>query len=346
MDTKKGKISMGEIVDSYVDPVRRENTARNHTATHLLHSALRQVLGEHVRQAGSLVAPDRLRFDFTHVKQLTDDEMRQVQTLVNEKIRYNAKVLKSEDSYTTAIRKGALAFFGDKYGETVRLIEIANGETFSFEVCGGTHVRRTGEIGIVLVLGETSIGAGMRRMEAVTGRYAEQLIWDRFESNNRLSADLQVPVNEIEERVSKMKEDLADLRKEMSDLQRQQSLINAESLLSRVQTINNVNVLATLIESSNNDSMREIGDWLRDKIISGVLILGAVIENRPLLLVMVTQDLVDKGINAKEIIGTVTKTIQGGGGGNPKVAQAGGRDSSKIEQAISESFDYVRSIIE
>ncbi|GIT16692.1 MAG: hypothetical protein CM1200mP38_3490 [Dehalococcoidia bacterium] len=146
---KKGKISMGEIVDSYVDPVRRENTARNHTATHLLHSALRQVLGEHVRQAGSLVAPDRLRFDFTHVKQLTDDEMRQVQTLVNEKIRYNAKVLKSEDSYTTAIRKGALAFFGDKYGETVRLIEIANGETFSFEVCGGTHVRRTGEIGIV-----------------------------------------------------------------------------------------------------------------------------------------------------------------------------------------------------
>jgi len=157
---------------------------------------------------------------------------------------------------------------------------------------------------------------------------------------------LQVPVNEIEERVSKMKEDLADLRKEMSDLQRQQSLINAESLLSRVQTINNVNVLATLIESSNNDSMREIGDWLRDKIISGVLILGAVIENRPLLLVMVTQDLVDKGINAKEIIGTVTKTIQGGGGGNPKVAQAGGRDSSKIEQAISESFDYVRSIIE
>ena len=343
---KKGKISMGEIVDSYVDPVRRENTARNHTATHLLHSALRQVLGEHVRQAGSLVAPDRLRFDFTHVKQLTDDEMRQVQTLVNEKIRYNAKVLKSEDSYTTAIRKGALAFFGDKYGETVRLIEIANGETFSFEVCGGTHVRRTGEIGIVQVLGETSIGAGMRRMEAVTGRYAEQLIWDRFESNNRLSADLQVPVNEIEERVSKMKEDLADLRKEMSDLQRQQSLINAESLLSRVQTINNVNVLATLIESSNNDSMREIGDWLRDKIISGVLILGAVIENRPLLLVMVTQDLVDKGINAKEIIGTVTKTIQGGGGGNPKVAQAGGRDSSKIEQAISESFDYVRSIIE
>jgi len=343
---RKGKIVMGEIVDSYVDPVRRENTARNHTATHLLHSALRQVLGEHVRQAGSLVAPDRLRFDFTHVQQLTDNELHQVQTLVNEKIRYNAKVLKSEDSYTTAIRKGALAFFGDKYGETVRLIEIANGETFSFEVCGGTHVRRTGEIGIVQILGETSIGAGMRRLEAVTGRHAEQLIWDRFVSHNRLSADLQVPVHEIEERVVKMKEDLADLRKEMSDLRRKQSLIDAENLLSKVQTINDVKVLATLVESSDNDSMREIGDWLRDKMVSGILILGAVINDRPLLLVMVTQDLVDNGINANEIIETVTKTIQGGGGGSPKVAQAGGRDSSKIEQAISQSLDYVRSILE
>ena len=143
----QGSVSMGETVDAYVDPIRREDTARNHTATHLLHAALRQVLGPHVRQAGSLVSPDRLRFDFTHVQQVTDDEMWQVQLLVNEKIRQNARVLRDEDTYQEAIRRGALAFFGDRYDERVRLVEIANGETFSFEVCGGTHVGRTGEVG-------------------------------------------------------------------------------------------------------------------------------------------------------------------------------------------------------
>ena len=170
----RGSVSMGETVDAYVDPIRREDTARNHTATHLLHAALRQVLGPHVRQAGSLVSPDRLRFDFTHVQQVTDDEMWQVQLLVNEKIRQNARVLRDEDTYQEAIRRGALAFFGDRYDERVRLVEIANGETFSFEVCGGTHVERTGEVGSVYVLGESSIGAGMRRIEAVSGRAAER----------------------------------------------------------------------------------------------------------------------------------------------------------------------------
>ena len=165
---------MGETVDAFVDPIRRDDTARNHTATHMLHAALRQVLGPHVRQAGSLVAPDRLRFDFTHVQQVTDEEMWQVQLLVNEKVRQNARVLKDEDTYQEAIRRGALAFFGDRYDERVRLVEIANGDTFSFEVCGGTHVGRTGEVGAVYVLGESSIGAGMRRIEAISGRAAER----------------------------------------------------------------------------------------------------------------------------------------------------------------------------
>ena len=166
----EGSVTLGDTVESFVDPIRREDTERNHSATHLLHAALRQVLGSHVRQAGSLVAPDRLRFDFSHVQPVTDEELWQVQLLVNERIRQNAKVVKSEDSYTSAIRRGALAFFGDKYGDTVRLIEIANGASFSFEVCGGTHVERTGEIGAVYILGESSIGSGMRRLEAVSGQ--------------------------------------------------------------------------------------------------------------------------------------------------------------------------------
>ena len=178
----QGEFSVGDTVDAHVDPVRRQDTARNHTATHMLHAALRQVLGPHVRQAGSLVAPDRLRFDFSHVEAVSAEEMEQVQWLVNEKIRENVSIHKSEDTYAKAIERGALAFFGDRYDDTVRLIEIANGATFSFEVCGGTHVHRTGELGAVYVLGESSIGSGLRRIEAVSGRGAERVVKDRFSS--------------------------------------------------------------------------------------------------------------------------------------------------------------------
>ena len=209
----QGMASMGETVDAFVDPIRRDDTARNHTATHMLHAALRQVLGPHVRQAGSLVAPDRLRFDFTHVQQVTDDEMWQVQLLVNEKVRQNARVLKDEDTYQEAIRRGALAFFGDRYDERVRLVEIANGDTFSFEVCGGTHVGRTGEVGAVYVMGESSIGAGMRRIEAVSGRAAERLVWERFNRDKRVGSKLVAAVDDIEDRVQRLLDDRDELQR-------------------------------------------------------------------------------------------------------------------------------------
>ena len=215
-----GSVSLGETVDANVDPIRREDTARNHTATHLLHAALRQVLGLHVRQAGSLVAPDRLRFDFTHVQPVTDDEMWQVQLLVNEKIRQNARILRDEDTYQEAIRRGALAFFGDRYDERVRLVEIANGDTFSFEVCGGTHVDRTGEVGAVYVLGESSIGAGMRRIEAISGRAAERMVWDRFKREERVAQTLQTSPAEVEERVQSLMAELDNLQREQEAMER------------------------------------------------------------------------------------------------------------------------------
>ena len=332
----QGSVNMGETVDAYVDPIRREDTARNHTATHLLHAALRQVLGPHVRQAGSLVSPDRLRFDFTHVQQVTDDEMWQVQLLVNEKIRQNARVLRDEDTYQEAIRRGALAFFGDRYDERVRLVEIANGETFSFEVCGGTHVGQTGEVGAVYVLGESSIGAGMRRIEAVSGRAAERMVWDRFHREERVARTLQTSTQEVESRVLALMEENDSLQREREAMERRLSLQSAEALLDSIQEVGGVKVLAVRATAANADSLREMGDYLRDKMRSGVVVLGSVINDRPMLVSMVTSDLVsDKGLNAADIARTAARAIGGGGGGRPEVAQAGGRDASKLDDALA-----------
>ncbi|MXY21738.1 MAG: alanine--tRNA ligase [Dehalococcoidia bacterium] len=332
----QGSVGIGETVDAYVDPIRREDTARNHTATHLLHAALRQVLGPHVRQAGSLVSPDRLRFDFTHVQQVTDDEMWQVQLLVNEKIRQNARVLRDEDTYQEAIRRGALAFFGDRYDERVRLVEIANGETFSFEVCGGTHVGQTGEVGAVYVLGESSIGAGMRRIEAVSGRAAERMVWDRFHREERVARTLQTSTQEVEARVRALMEENDSLQREREAMERRLSLQSAEALLDSVQDVGGVKVLSVRATAANADSLREMGDYLRDKMRSGVVVLGSVINDRPMLVSMVTSDLVsDKGLNAADIARTAARAIGGGGGGRPEVAQAGGRDASKLDDALA-----------
>ena len=338
----QGSVAVGGTMDAYVDPVRREDTARNHTATHLLHAALRQLLGAHVRQAGSLVAPDRLRFDFTHVEPLTQDEIWEVQWLVNEKIRQNASVLKAEDSYASAIKRGALAFFGDKYGEDVRLIEIANGETFSFEVCGGTHVGHTGEVGAVYVLGESSIGAGMRRLEAVSGRAAEKLVRERFGREDRLLLKLQTTPPDLESRVQSLLDELDELRREKEAVGRRLSLQAAEGLLASKQEVNGVTVLAVRASAPNVDALRQIGDWLRDKLGSAVVVLGSVLDDRPILVAMVTPDLVAKGIDASELVKGAAKAIQGGGGGQPDVAQAGGRRADKLDEALSLVPDLVR----
>ena len=338
-----GSVSLGETVDAHVDPIRREDTARNHTATHLLHAALRQVLGLHVRQAGSLVAPDRLRFDFTHVQSVTDDEMWQVQLLVNEKIRQNARILRDEDTYQEAIRRGALAFFGDRYDERVRLVEIANGDTFSFEVCGGTHVDRTGEVGSVYVLGESSIGAGMRRIEAISGRAAERMVWDRFKREERVAQTLQASPAEVEERVQSLMAELESLQREQEAMERRLSLQAAEGLLTQTQDVDGITVLSARAAAASADSLREVGDYLRDKLGSGVVVLGAVVNDRPMLVSMVTRDLIEsRGLNASDIARGAAKVVGGGGGGRPDVAQAGGRDASKLDDALAQVPDLVR----
>ena len=337
-----GVVRLGDTVEAQVDPVRRQDTARNHTATHMLHAALREVLGAHVRQAGSLVAPDRLRFDFSHVQPVTQAELWQVQLLVNEKIRANASVRRDEDTYASAIRRGALAFFGDRYGDRVRLIEIANGDTFSFEVCGGTHVGHTGEVGSVYILGESGIGAGMRRLEAVSGRAAERLVWERFSQQDGVSRMLQTSPPELEARVSDLLAEIDDLRRQLEATERRNALQAAELLLDMRQDVNGVSVLAARVDASNADSLREISDWLRDKMGSGIVILGAVINDRPTISIGITRDLVAAGADAREYARDLGKIIGGGGGGRADMAQAGGRDASRLDDAIAGAPDITR----
>ena len=338
---KEGLITVGDSVDSYVDPTRRQDTARNHTATHMLHAALRQVLGPHVRQAGSLVTADRLRFDFSHVQAVTDEEMWRVQSLVNEKIRQNANIVRSENTYTAAVEQGALAFFGDKYGDRVRLVEIANGGRFSFEVCGGTHVDRTGEVGTVYVLGESSIGAGMRRIEAVSGRAAERLVWERFNRENKLAETLQTTPSEIGERITALQDQLESSNSELQDLQRELSMQSAAALLDQIVEIHGVKVISAQSSATTAELLRTVGDWLRDKVGSGVVVAGAVINDNPMLVAMVTKDVVEKGVSASTIVSEIAKIIGGGGGGRPESAQAGGRYPDKLAEALSLVPDIV-----
>jgi alanyl-tRNA synthetase len=331
----KGTISIGDTVQSHVDPIRRDDTARNHTATHMLHAALRHVLGPHVRQAGSLVTASRLRFDFSHIKAVTPEEMWQVQFLVNEKIRHNAEISRSEDTYSGAIEKGALAFFGDKYGDTVRLVEIANGETFSFEVCGGTHVNQTGEVGAVYILGESSIGAGMRRIEAISGREAERLVWQNMQRDSRIADILQTAPSNIEERVIAISEQISSANNQIQQLERQMSALAATALLDEVQIVNEIKVLISVTEDPTVELLRSTGDWLRDKLGTGVVAIGSIVNGNPMVVCMITPDLVEKGMNAAHMVQEVAKIIGGGGGGRPESAQAGGKDSNKLREALS-----------
>ena len=295
-----------------------------------------------MRQAGSLVAPDRLRFDITHVRPMERDEIRLVQRLVNEKVRQNVPVRHTEDSYTSAIKRGALAFFGEKYGDQVRLIEIASVDPFSFEVCGGTHVRRTGDLGAVYITSESSIGSGIRRIEAVSGRAAEDIVWKRFDSEERTAQKLQTPLADLEGRVQGLLDEIDGLRRRNGELERQVSLQAAEGLLEAKQQVNGVAVLAVRVSASSVDGLRQIGDWLRDKLGSGVVVLGSIVDERPVLVAMVSADLVASGLSASEIAKDAAKPMQGGGGGRPDVAQAGGRRADKLDEALRLVPELVR----
>ena len=337
-----GDISLGELVDARVDASRRLDTVRNHSGTHLLHAALRQMLGAHVRQAGSLVAPDRLRFDYSHISPLSRKEMLDIQGLVNRKVQDNLIVSTRESNLAQAVQEGALAFFGDKYGDVVRIVEMSGEETFSLEVCGGTHVNATGQVGPIFVVSESSIGGGMRRIEAVTGRAAERLFVERTDLLESLSRKLETPLVDLEARMVSFIQDVDRLRKTVAALERENLRREAQEILPRTQDIDGVKVLAARTSASGPDAMRDMGDWLKDRLSSAVIVLASVQNNRPTIVAMVTPDLVAKGLHAGNIARDTAKVVGGGGGGRPEMAQAGGKSADKLDEALRGVPELVR----
>ena len=329
----EGSLAVGNEVEAIVDKERRLDIARNHTATHLLHFALRQVLGEQVEQRGSLVAPDRFRFDFSQLVAMMPEEIEKVNRIVNEKIRQNLRVYSEETSYKKAIKEGATALFGEKYGDVVRVLKIGE-PPVSIELCGGTHVAFTGEIGFFRMISESSVGSGLRRIEAVTGREAEAFIDKRLSDLESMAQSLSASPENVQDKLSDIVSDGDKERKRALALERELSKRIVESLLGQAEVVDGVKVLAARVPSSRLEALREMCDLLRERLESGVIVLGTVYEDKPLFIAAVTPDLVAKGYDAGKIVGQVAKVTGGGGGGKPTMAQAGGKNKSKLDEAL------------
>ena len=343
---EEGAIAVGDTVHAAVDAERRLDVMRNHTATHLLHAVLRDVLGTHVRQAGSLVAPDRLRFDFTHIAPVTDEELVRIEGAVNDAVREDLALVKREESYREATARGALAFFGERYGDKVRTVQIGEGEPLSFELCGGTHLARTGQIGEFHLVGESSIGTGVRRIEAVTGRSGASWVNERLRLLDELAAKLHATPSEAPRRVDALLAQVEESRRSAAAGQRETSRREGEEMLARAEQISGVTVLAASSAATDADTLRETGDWLRDKLGSGIVVLGGILPGkdgeRPSVIAMVTPDLVDRGFHAGEIVKAAAARMGGGGGGRPHLAQAGGREPSQLADALRAAVDAIR----
>jgi len=333
---KKGTISVGDPVDAAVDEERRKDIARNHTATHILQAALRKVLGSHVAQRGSLVTPERLRFDFTHLSSISKQELTQVQLLVNSVIRQNLPVSTDVCSYDQAISAGATAIFEEKYGDTVRMVKIgASG--LSTELCGGTHVGATGEIGYFLITGEASVGTGLRRIEAVTGRGAEELVVQRLDALDQVAVRLKAAPQEVPARVADLQVELNAKKKAETALQRELSKSEIERLLKdNLQTIGGVKVVYAQVPSTPVSAVMEMGDMLKEGMGGGVAVLASVYDNKPFFIATATADAVAKGIHCGKLIKKVSAIAGGSGGGKAEMAQAGAKDSDSIGKALEE----------
>jgi alanyl-tRNA synthetase len=350
-----GSIGIGETVATYVDQVRRGHIIRNHTATHLLHRALRDILGEHAAQAGSLVSPERLRFDFAHTRQVMPDQLHEIERRINAWVRADTPVVWAEMAHQEAINAGAMALFGEKYGDRVRMVTvgcddpqpIAHTATMdvpevtttwvmcSRELCGGVHVARTGEIGFFRIVAETSVAAGVRRIEAITGAAAEQWADEQYGTLRSVATKLGVPPAQVVERIDALLADLRQTQQELDGLRSQAARGTLEQLLGNIQKKGDLAYLAARVEADDAARLREMGDWLRDKIGSGVVVIGAVIADKVHLLAMVTPDLAGKRVHAGNLVKALAPIVGGSGGGRPDMAQAGGREPSKLNEALA-----------
>jgi alanyl-tRNA synthetase len=337
----RGQPETGDPAIARVDAGRRRDIMRNHTATHLLHHELRTILGEHARQAGSLVAPDRLRFDFTHPEAVTPGQLEQIEAGVNRNILGDYPLHIAHKPLQQAIADGATALFGEKYGEIVRNITIGEPETFSNELCGGTHVDETGDIGVFILTSEGSAAAGIRRIEAVTGRGAYALIQRRFRALKQTAAMLDTSPEDTPTKTQTILEELDSRRKQISALRAELVASRFMGYLEDVPRVAEVPVLTATLPGADGDSLRQMTDLFRERYPSGVAVLAAVSEGRPTLVASVTQDLVGRGLHAGDLIKHVAGPLGGGGGGRPTLAQAGGKDASRLEEALASVAGWV-----
>ena len=331
----EGELRVADTADATVDVAFREGSMRNHTATHMLHQALRDILGSHVQQQGSLVTPGRLRFDFTHLEQTPRSALGEVQQLTNDKIRNDLAVTSRTTGFQQAIQEGALAFFGDKYGAEVRVVEIRdNGGVFSAELCGGTHVHHTGQLGFVHILRESAVAAGTRRIEALSGRAAEAHLLEQQERLMRLADRLSTSPGELEERVDSLQSELERLRKQEEELRRLQGASLADTLVQQAEQVGESYLVIARLDGVTSDGLKDIADTVRKRLSSALVVLAAVDAGKPAFIAAATPDLVDRGVHAGNLVRDVAKAAGGGGGGRPDMAQAGARDTSQLDQAL------------
>ena len=342
IEVEDGVIEVEQEVSLSVDRERRLSIARHHTSTHILHAALRKVLGDHVRQAGSMVSFDRFRFDFTHFKALTQDELHKIEDLVNQQIVKNISVRTTVLSYEQAIARGALAFFEEKYGDEVRVVEMHG---WSMELCGGTHVKATGEIGLFKIIGESSVASGIRRIEAVSAFPAMNFVRDQENILLTLQKELKTPAAQLVSRVKALESHIKDLEKEIEEARSRLNRDQIDGLLKQVRDVNGIKVLSAQVNCNSVNQLREMGDRLRDKLESSyIVILGSKINSKAMLLALVGKDITSK-IKAGDIVKKAAECVGGGGGGRPDMAQAGGSRPEHLSVALDKAFDFIKDVL-
>jgi alanyl-tRNA synthetase len=358
-----GVVTVGDQAKFVVNTARRWDIMRNHTATHLLHRVLRGLLGEHVEQAGSLVAPDRLRFDFTHPRQVTPEQLRTIERTVNSWIRADQEVEIATMNYSAARKLGAMALFGEKYGDIVRVVSVGCDHTHqddtgfeaqtedepclcSRELCGGTHVVRTGEIGYFCITSEGSVSAGLRRIEALTGRAADNWIEQQRQIMKTLLAQLTVPLTQLPERVDGLQAELKKRTAELGEARAQLAEGQIDQLIEQRKMAGQLAYVVGQVEVANVDALRSLAERLQERLKSGIVVLGAVINDHPNLAITVTSDLVKQGYHAGKLARKLAAIIGGGGGGKPNMAQAGGRDAQQLPAALEEVDNLLKTPVQ
>ncbi|MGE4500392.1 MAG: alanine--tRNA ligase [Hydrogenovibrio sp.] len=334
-----GAISVGQTIHAHIDTKARRASERNHSATHLLHAALRQVLGTHVGQKGSLVQPERLRFDFSHFEPISAEQLLEIERLVNHNIMLNADVQMEEMDIESAKAKGAMALFGEKYGDVVRVVDMGD---FSIELCGGTHVNSTGEIGPFRITSESGIASGVRRIEAVTGEAAWQTIYDTEQVLLNIAGHLKTDKTQVDAKVTQLVNDQKELEKQLKQLQSKMASSQGDDLASAVEKVGEVNVLAAQLEGADVNTLRETLDKLKDKLEPAAIVLAAVDGEKVSLVAGVSKVLTSQW-KAGELVNHVAQQVGGKGGGRPDMAQAGGKDPSKLKEALASVKEWVAS---